>query len=101
MSDIVEKGHVITSCVAEAINKVTEEWGVTVEHVHIRDVRLPIDMVQSMAKEAVMTRETNAKVCGFRILLLNPFFLLFLMWLVDPNIFNTHQSIRELNEILR
>ena len=62
LNEIVEKGRVITSQVADAINRVTEEWGVTVEHVHIRDVRLPIEMIQTMAREAVMSRETRAKV---------------------------------------
>ena len=40
----------------------TDPWGVKVERVEVKDVRLPQQMQRAMAAEAEATREARAKV---------------------------------------
>ncbi|CAF3705521.1 unnamed protein product [Rotaria sordida] len=40
----------------------TDPWGVKVERVEIKDVRLPVSMQRSMAAEAEAAREARAKI---------------------------------------
>ncbi|VDM02585.1 unnamed protein product [Schistocephalus solidus] len=47
---------------AECLDSVTEAWGVKVERVEIKDVRLPIQLQRAMAAEAEAAREATAKV---------------------------------------
>lgn len=44
------------------MDSVTEAWGVKVERVEIKDVRLPIQLQRAMAAEAESVREATAKV---------------------------------------
>nr|CDS19400.1 mechanosensory protein 2 [Echinococcus granulosus] len=44
------------------IDAATEAWGVKVERVEIKDVRLPVALQRAMAAEAEATREARAKV---------------------------------------
>ena len=46
----------------EFLDDVTETWGIQVERVEIKDVRLPVQMQRAMATEAEATREARAKV---------------------------------------
>jgi hypothetical protein len=50
------------------LDDVTEHWGVKVERVEVKDVRLPREMQRAMAAEAEATREARAKVGAFKIL---------------------------------
>ncbi|KAF7637438.1 PHB domain-containing protein [Meloidogyne graminicola] len=45
-----------------ALDSATEDWGVMVERVEIKDVRLPDSMQRAMAAEAEATREAKAKI---------------------------------------
>ncbi|RTG83974.1 uncharacterized protein DC041_0004479 [Schistosoma bovis] len=49
-------------CLKECLDSVTEAWGVKVERVEIKDVRLPIQLQRAMAAEAESVREATAKV---------------------------------------
>ena len=40
----------------------TESWGVTVERVEVKDVRVPENLQRAMAAEAEAAREARAKV---------------------------------------
>ena len=40
----------------------TDPWGVKVERVEVKDVRLPVQMQRAMATEAEASREARAKV---------------------------------------
>lgn len=40
----------------------TDPWGVKVERVEVKDVRIPKEMQRAMAAEAESTREARAKV---------------------------------------
>nr|ADD38911.1 Band 7 protein AAEL010189 [Lepeophtheirus salmonis] len=52
----------IAALMQECLDSVTEAWGVKVERVEIKDVRLPIQLQRAMAAEAEATREATAKV---------------------------------------
>ena len=40
----------------------TESWGVTVERVEVKDVRVPEQLMRAMAAEAEAAREARAKI---------------------------------------
>jgi len=44
------------------LDKATDAWGISVERVELKDVRLPQSMQRAMAAEAEATREAQAKV---------------------------------------
>ena len=44
------------------LDDATDDWGIKVERVEIKDVRLPIQLQRAMAAEAEATREARAKV---------------------------------------
>lgn len=46
----------------ETLDAATATWGVKVERVEVRDVRLPLQLQRAMAAEAEATREARAKV---------------------------------------
>jgi len=46
----------------EVLDEGTDPWGVKVERVEVKDVRLPQQLQRAMAAEAEATREARAKV---------------------------------------
>ncbi|KAL1139000.1 hypothetical protein AAG570_009061 [Ranatra chinensis] len=56
-----EREHLASSLQA-ALEAATDNWGITVERVEIKDVRLPLQMQRAMAAEAEASREAKAKV---------------------------------------
>ncbi|CAB4069867.1 STOM [Lepeophtheirus salmonis] len=44
------------------LDEATDPWGVKVERVEIKDVRLPVQLQRAMAAEAEAAREARAKV---------------------------------------
>eukprot|EP00105_Crassostrea_gigas_P035688 XP_019919836.1 PREDICTED: band 7 protein AGAP004871-like [Crassostrea gigas] len=44
------------------LDEATDPWGVKVERVEIKDVRLPIQLQRAMAAEAEASREARAKI---------------------------------------
>ena len=67
-----------TCCLFQSSLKIaTEAWGVTVERVEVKDVRVPENLQRAMAAEAEAAREARAKVSTSWIILLlwsSPFF---------------------------
>ena len=49
----------------ETLDEATEPWGVKVERVEVKDVRLPQNLQRAMAAEAEAAREARAKVIHF------------------------------------
>ncbi|CAG0921163.1 unnamed protein product [Notodromas monacha] len=45
-----------------ALDEATDSWGIKVERVEIKDVRLPVQLQRAMAAEAEAAREARAKV---------------------------------------
>ncbi|XP_071820213.1 mechanosensory protein 2-like isoform X2 [Apostichopus japonicus] len=58
LSDREQISHSIQSILDEA----TDPWGVKVERVEVKDVRLPVQLQRAMASEAEASREARAKV---------------------------------------
>ncbi len=52
----------IAALMQECLDAATETWGVKVERVEIKDVRLPTQLQRAMAAEAEAAREARAKV---------------------------------------
>lgn len=48
--------------ILEQLDAVTNRWGIRVERVEVKDVRLPLQLQRAMAAEAEATREARAKV---------------------------------------
>jgi erythrocyte band 7 integral membrane protein len=58
---LTDKDH-ISQHMQQILDSATDEWGVKVERVELKDVRLPQQMQRAMATEAEATREARAKV---------------------------------------
>ncbi|XP_012685611.1 erythrocyte band 7 integral membrane protein [Clupea harengus] len=58
LSDREEIAHTMQSNLDEA----TDDWGIKVQRVEIKDVKLPMQMQRAMAAEAEASREARAKV---------------------------------------
>ena len=48
--------------IQSALDEATESWGVKVERVEVKDVRVPEQLQRAMAAEAEAAREARAKV---------------------------------------
>ncbi|CAL8110893.1 unnamed protein product [Orchesella dallaii] len=62
LSDILADRETIAHNMQAALDEATDPWGVKVERVEIKDVRLPQQLQRTMAAEAEATREAKAKV---------------------------------------
>lgn len=62
LDDILSQTVKINEQIKAVIDKQTEEWGVQVSIVEIKDIQLPESMQRAMAKEAEAEREKRAKV---------------------------------------
>lgn len=49
-------------CFQSTLDVATDDWGIKVERVEIKDVKLPVQLQRAMAAEAEATREARAKV---------------------------------------
>lgn len=54
----------MSCCLQSSLDEATDHWGIKVERVEIKDVKLPHQMQRAMAAEAEATREARAKVWG-------------------------------------
>lgn len=48
-----------------SLDDATDDWGIKVERVEIKDVKLPLQLQRAMAAEAEASREARAKVRQF------------------------------------
>ncbi|KAG8452770.1 hypothetical protein GDO86_004529 [Hymenochirus boettgeri] len=62
LSSILANREEIAHNIQSILDTATHSWGVKVERVEMRDVRLPIQMQRAMAAEAEAAREARAKV---------------------------------------
>lgn len=62
LSDILSDRENISHFMQTSLDEATDPWGVKVERVEIKDVRLPVQLQRAMAAEAEATREARAKV---------------------------------------
>jgi len=62
LSEILSEREIIADSMHKNLEVSTDPWGVHVDRVEIKDVRLPQQMQRAMAAEAEATREARAKV---------------------------------------
>ena len=62
LGDILSERESIAQEMQELLYEATEPWGVTVERVELKDVRVPEQLMRAMAAEAEAAREARAKV---------------------------------------
>lgn len=63
LSELLELRESIQASLQKQLDEATDSWGVKVETVLIKDVRIPRELQRSMAAEAEASREAKAKVC--------------------------------------
>lgn len=62
LSEILSDRENISHFMQANLDEATDPWGIMVERVEIKDVRLPVQMQRAMAAEAEATRDAKAKV---------------------------------------
>ena len=62
MSEILTDRDSIAHTMQGILDESTDPWGIKVERVEIKDVRLPVQLQRAMAAEAEASREARAKV---------------------------------------
>lgn len=62
LSEILSDRENISHIMQSALDEATDPWGVKVERVEVKDVRLPVQLQRAMAAEAEASREARAKV---------------------------------------
>jgi regulator of protease activity HflC (stomatin/prohibitin superfamily) len=62
LDELLKEQDMLSVSLKEAIDKVTEPWGVTVERVELKDVEIPQSMQRAMAQEAEALREKRARI---------------------------------------
>ena len=62
LSQILAEREAISMVMQTALDEATDPWGVKVERVEVKDVRLPVHLQRAMATEAEAAREARAKV---------------------------------------
>ncbi|KAI0230775.1 Mechanosensory protein 2 [Lamellibrachia satsuma] len=62
LTEILTDRDQISHRMQTTLDEGTDPWGVKVERVELKDVRLPVQMQRAMAAEAEATREARAKV---------------------------------------
>jgi len=62
LAEILSERETISHVMQSSLDEATDPWGVKVERVEIKDVRLPVQLQRAMAAEAEAAREARAKV---------------------------------------
>ncbi|KYB28261.1 Band 7 protein CG42540-like Protein [Tribolium castaneum] len=62
LHEILSERESISQHMKALLDEATDSWGINVERVEIKDVRLPIQLQRAMAAEAEAAREARAKV---------------------------------------
>ena len=62
LAEILSEREAIAAHLIEILDDATDPWGVKVERVEVKDVRLPMQLQRAMAAEAEATREARAKI---------------------------------------
>jgi len=62
LSGILSEREEIAQEMLELLDKATDPWGIKVERVEVKDVRLPVNLQRAMAAEAEAAREAKAKI---------------------------------------
>jgi regulator of protease activity HflC (stomatin/prohibitin superfamily) len=60
LDTLLRSRDVVAQKIKEIVDKSSDEWGIQVESVELKDIRLPDDLKRTMAKEAEAEREKRA-----------------------------------------
>jgi erythrocyte band 7 integral membrane protein len=62
LTNILSDSERIANSVQQILDEATESWGIKVERVELKDVRLPAELQRAMAAEAEATRDARARM---------------------------------------
>ncbi|XP_037079418.1 LOW QUALITY PROTEIN: band 7 protein AGAP004871-like [Pollicipes pollicipes] len=62
LNEILSDRDGISATMQNSLDSATDSWGIKVERVEVKDVRLPVQLQRAMAAEAEATREARAKI---------------------------------------
>jgi len=62
LSEVLTDREFISAGMQTTLDEATDPWGIKVERVEIKDVRLPVQLQRAMAAEAEAARDARAKV---------------------------------------
>lgn len=62
LDELLSHREQIAADIKNSIDPVTEEWGISVDRVELKDIELPENMVRTMAKQAEAERERRATI---------------------------------------
>ncbi|MFH1896032.1 MAG: slipin family protein [bacterium] len=62
LDELLSKRHQLALKIKESVDKHCDEWGVDVTSVELKDIKLPDNMVRTMAKQAEAERERRATI---------------------------------------
>ncbi|XP_076455018.1 band 7 protein AAEL010189-like [Babylonia areolata] len=62
LAEILSDRETISHFMQTSLDEATDPWGIKVERVEVKDVRLPLQLQRAMAAEAEAAREARAKV---------------------------------------
>jgi erythrocyte band 7 integral membrane protein len=62
LAEVLSDREGISGQMQHILDRATDPWGIQVERVEVKDVRLPVQLQRAMAAEAEATREARAKV---------------------------------------
>merc|ERR1712071_617453 len=62
LQELLSQKENLSNNMRQVLDEATDPWGIKVERVEVKDVRLPHTLQRSMAAEAEATREANAKI---------------------------------------
>ncbi|CAF1323824.1 unnamed protein product [Rotaria sp. Silwood1] len=62
LQEILAERDKIDNVIQTSLDEATDPWGVKVERVEVKDVRLPVALQKAMAAEAEATRDARAKI---------------------------------------
>jgi len=62
LAGILSEREEIAEEMLKILDEATDPWGITVERVEVKDVRLPVSLQRAMAAEAEAAREAKAKI---------------------------------------
>ncbi|XP_047236057.1 stomatin (EPB72)-like 3b [Girardinichthys multiradiatus] len=62
LAEVLSDREAIAHSMQSSLDEATDNWGIKVERVEIKDVKLPVQLQRAMAAEAEAAREARAKV---------------------------------------
>jgi len=62
LDEVLNNRSSINEAISEIVDHVSDEWGLKVKSIDIKDVQIPRDMQRAMAKEAEAVREKRARI---------------------------------------